>query len=67
MTYNFDPDRWYDDQCARIDGQVKSGALTAEAARLALDDIERRYATMVARLDGTFSVQRDDGRCRHSR
>lgn len=56
MTYNFDPDRWYENERLRLEMRQRSGDLTAENAEKALEEIERRYDKMLARLDGTFPV-----------
>jgi hypothetical protein len=56
VTYNFDPDRWYDDERLRLEMRQRAGELTAEEAAAALDDVDRRYEAMVARLDGTFPL-----------
>ncbi len=56
MTYNFDPDRWYEDERTRLELRRRAGEITdAEAAR-ALEALDRRYESMLARLDGTFPV-----------
>jgi hypothetical protein len=56
VTYNFDPDRWYENERLRLEMRQRSGDLTAENAEKALEEIERRYDKMLARLDGTFPV-----------
>lgn len=56
MTYNFDPDRWYEDERARIDMRRRSGEVTEEEAARAVEELDRRYEAMLARLDGTFPV-----------
>lgn len=56
MTYNFDPDRWYDDQRLRLDARRRNGELSAEAYETALRELDRRYDDMVRRLDGTFQL-----------
>lgn len=56
MTYNFDPDRWYENERLRLEMRQRSGNLSAEHAEKALEEIERRYEEMLARLDGTFPV-----------
>lgn len=56
MTYNFDPDRWYDDQRLRLDARRRSGEVSGEAYEAALHDLDRRYDEMLRRLDGTFQL-----------
>jgi hypothetical protein len=60
VTYNFDPDRWYENQRLRLDLRQRSGELTEEDAATALDELDRRYEAMLARLDGTFVVEKTD-------
>jgi hypothetical protein len=56
VTYNFDPDRWHENERLRLEMRQRSGELTAEDAKAALEEVERRYDAMRARLDGTFPV-----------
>jgi hypothetical protein len=56
MTYNFDPDRWYEDQLRLLEIRRRDGALDERAYAEALQELERRYEKMVARLDGTFEL-----------
>lgn len=56
MTYNFDPDRWLENERLRVEMQRRTGELAPDAADKALEEIERRHTAMLARLDGTFPV-----------
>jgi hypothetical protein len=56
VTYNFDPDRWYENERLRIGMRRAAGELTEEEATSALDEADSRYEAMLARLDGTFPV-----------
>ena len=58
MTYNFDPDRWLENERLRIEMKQRAGELTAEDAAAALEQAEHRYEEMLKRLDGTFPVAR---------
>jgi len=58
MTYNFDPDRWRDDQLARLELERRAGRVSEADYQAALDEIERRYESMLARLDGTYQIPR---------
>jgi hypothetical protein len=60
MTYNFDPDRWYENERMRVELRKRSGEIDEKQAEEALKALERRYEDMVARLDGTFPVRRED-------
>jgi len=59
MTYNFDPDRWYDNERAVLEKRRESGELSAERFEQALKDLDRRYEQMVERLDGTYRIPPD--------
>ena len=56
MTYNFDPDKWYQIERAALDRQLKSGELSGAKYEEALDELERRYSEMIDRLDGTYQL-----------
>lgn len=56
MTYNFDPDRWYENQRRVLDAERDRGALTPAQYQAGLDDLERRYDEMSRRLDKPFDL-----------
>ncbi len=56
MTYNFDPDRWYEMQRALLDGRRQKGEIEEDDYQAALEDLERRYEEMLRRLDAPFEV-----------
>lgn len=56
MTYNFDPDRWLDNELAVIEFEFKAGRLDESEVELQKDKLIGRYEDMVARLDGTYRV-----------
>ena len=56
MTYNFDPDKWYEIESAALDRQLKSGELSGQQYERARDELERRYNEMIDRLDGTYQL-----------
>jgi len=56
VTYNFDPDRWYDNQRALLEARRGRGELDEGAFAAALADLDRRYEEMLARLDGSFRL-----------
>jgi len=58
VTYNFDPERWLENERLRLEQRRRAGELSEEAAAGAGEELERRYEAMLARLDGTFSVGR---------
>ena len=56
MTYNFDPDRWYDDERSLIEVRFKEGEIDSQQYQDALRELDRRYDEMLNRLDGTFQI-----------
>ncbi|HEX7484581.1 MAG TPA: hypothetical protein VF332_00390 [Vicinamibacterales bacterium] len=58
MTYNFDPDRWYENERLRLEMRRRASEMTEEDAAKALEELDRRYEAMLARLDGTFAVDK---------
>jgi hypothetical protein len=56
MTYNFDPERWYENQRRALDAKRDRGDLTPERYQAGLDDLERRYDEMSSRLDKPFDL-----------
>lgn len=56
MTYNFDPDRWLEDQQRLLEMRRRDGVLDEQAYEEAVRDLDRRYEEMVARLDGTYQL-----------
>jgi hypothetical protein len=56
MTYNFDPDRWFEIQRLALDAKRDRGELTEEGYQAVLDDLELRYEQMTSRLDKPFDL-----------
>ena len=56
MTYNFDPDRWYENQRRALDVRRDSGELDEPEHAAALEDLERRYDALCRRLDKPFEL-----------
>ena len=56
MTYNFDPDRWYEDHLALLERRHGEGELDDAALEAAVAQLDREYEAMVARLDGTYQI-----------
>ena len=56
MTYNFDPDRWYEDERAILEARSKAGKMNEKEYKQALSDLDRRYDEMLKRLDGTYQI-----------
>ena len=58
MTYNFDPDKWYDDEILILQTRLQQGKMTRQDYDQAVTDLDRRLADMWNRLDGTYQVIR---------
>jgi hypothetical protein len=56
MTYNFSPDRWYEDERRILDARYKAGEIGEQEYKQALSELDRRYDEMLDRLDGTYQV-----------
>lgn len=61
MTYNFDPDRWYENQRRVLDARRDRGELDSAGHEAELERLEARYEEMSRRLDTSFEIPtRDD-------
>ena len=56
MTYNFDPDRWYEIERRALALRLQRGKIKPDAYDQALKDLDRRYDQMLDRLDGTYQI-----------
>ena len=56
MTYNFDPDRWYDNELAAIETKLKNGDISESQYNQAVEVLDQKHAKMWDRLDGTYQV-----------
>jgi hypothetical protein len=57
VTYNFDADAWYDRERALLEAKRQRGELTETALADVLEELERRYDELIARLDKPFEVR----------
>lgn len=56
MTYNFDPEKWYENHRRALLARRERGELDESAFAKALDELDRRYEEMLSRLDGSFQL-----------
>jgi hypothetical protein len=56
MTYNFDPDTWYDMEIGHLERLRQSGKITESEFRRLLEALDRRHGDMWHRLDGTYQI-----------
>ena len=57
MTYNFDPDRWYENELAVLDAAHNTGKITRTQYEAELQRLDDKLAAMWKRLDGTYRVK----------
>jgi hypothetical protein len=58
VTYNFDPDRWFENQRRALDGRRDRGEIGAAEHQAELDLLEARYEQMSSRLNAAFELPR---------
>jgi hypothetical protein len=56
VTYNFDPDRWYEMQRRLVDARRERGELDDVGYQKELEALEERYDEMLRRLDKPFDL-----------
>ena len=56
MTYNFDPDWWYENELFLIQSKYKTGQLTEQEYDKAVDELDHRLAMMWERLDRSYQI-----------
>ena len=59
MTYNFDPERWYDNERAFLDHQYRSGKVSEQKYRNDLKRLDEKLEAMWSRLDGSYRINAD--------
>ena len=56
MTYNFDPDKWYENEVAFLENRYKCGKISKSEYKKALEELGKRHSDMWDRLDGTYQI-----------
>jgi hypothetical protein len=56
MTYNFDPDKWYDNELFLIQAKLKNGEITQNEYDGAVEILDKKFEEMWERLDGTYQL-----------
>ena len=56
MTYNFDPDKWYESELSYLDTRMKSGKISKEEFIRAIEKLEKQYEEIWKRLDGSYQI-----------
>ena len=55
MTYNFDPDQWYENEIAFLEKKYTLGEIARPEFNQKLTELTRRYEAILDRLDGNVS------------
>jgi hypothetical protein len=58
MTYNFDPDNWYENEFAFLENSYKSGKISEQEYEASLEALGKRHEEMWRRLDGSYQIPR---------
>ena len=58
MTYNFDPDQWYENQRKLLESQRSDGRIDEATLTARLEELERKYEEMLQRLNKPFELPR---------
>jgi len=56
VTYNFDPDKWYDDELFLIQSKLETGEIKQNEYDVAVEILDKKLEEMRKRLDGTYQV-----------
>ena len=56
MTYNFDPDKWYENEFFMFQTKLKKNELIQEEYDLAVLELDQKIEEMWKRLDGTYQI-----------
>jgi hypothetical protein len=56
MTYNFDPDQWYENEIEFFTKKYHSGAISEQTFNKHIATLDRRYDDMLKRLNGTCQI-----------
>lgn len=58
MTYNFDPEAWYERERRALLHRHERGEFDGGRLAAALTELDRRYDEMLDRLDGSYQLPR---------
>lgn len=56
MTYNFDPDKWYENELFLIQSKFKSGGMAQDEYDRALESLDEKIEQMWKRLDVSYQI-----------
>ena len=58
MTYNFDPDQWYENELAVIRASYEAGKITRQECEEAEKVLNKRLEDMWKRIDGSYRISK---------
>jgi hypothetical protein len=56
MTYNFDPEGWFDRESAALEKAFREGALDQDAYEAAMETLQQKLEALWDRLDGSYRL-----------
>lgn len=56
MTYNFDPDKWYENELFLLQSKLKKGEVIQEEYYTAVEALDKKLEEMWKRLDRSYQV-----------
>jgi hypothetical protein len=56
MTYNFDPEHWFDRESAALEKAFHEGALDQDAYEAAMETLQQKLEALWDRLDGSYRL-----------
>ncbi len=59
MTYNFDPDKWYDNELFLIQSKFKNDAMSQKEYDEAVEILDKKLEEMWERLNGSYQINPD--------
>ncbi len=56
MTYNFDPDKWYDNELLLLNSKLIKNEISKDQYEKRLDELDKKLEEMWKRLDGSYQI-----------
>ncbi len=56
MTYNFDPDKWYDNELTLLQLKFKNDEISQKKYDKAVEILDKKLEEMWKRLDGSYQI-----------
>lgn len=57
MTYNFDPDKWYDDELFMLKSKLKNSGISGSEYEQAVESLDKKHEEIWKRLDGYYQLK----------